>query len=274
MGIFNSVLGAIFDLFFAPFRPLGPWAGMIAVSLAVGILMLVIFKKTSNQAGIKRSKNKIKAHLLEIRLYKNDLGQSFRSQGAILGANLRYMGHALRPMLVMIGPVLLILAQINLRYGSASLSKGGQALVKITLTEGTSAVGTPVTLIAPDGIVIETPPLRIEEAREVDWRIRGEAPGLHRLAFDIAGMIVAKNVSVEQAAPAKVAALRSRKILDLILSPGENPLPKNSPVASIEIIYPSQRLALFGLRVHWLVAFFVLSIFFGFALKGVFKVEI
>jgi len=236
--------------------------------------MLLIFKKTSNQDGIRRAKNIIKAHLLEIRLYKNDLGGSFRAQGAILGANLRYMGYALRPMAVMIVPLLLILAQINLRYGAASLSRGGRALVKMILAEGTSAVGTPVSLSAPDGITVETPPLRIEEEREVDWRIRGDGPGGHLLSFTIGGMTVTKRVSVEERAPAKIAALRSRRFLDLLLSPGETPLPKDVPVVSIEIVTPSPRLALLGMRVHWLVAFLALSIIFGFALKGVFKVEI
>jgi hypothetical protein len=31
---------------------------------------------------------------------------------------------------------------------------------------------------------------------------------------------------------------------------------------------------LFGRHLHWLVVYFVLSIIFGFAFKGVFKVEI
>jgi len=274
MGFVNSVFGAIADAFFAPFRPFGPWAGMIAVSLAVGILMLAIFKKTSNQAGIKRAKNAIKAHLLEIRLYKSDLGQSFRSQGAILGANFRYMGHALRPMLVMFIPVLFILAQINLRYGADALPVGGRALVKMTMTEGTSVLGTPITLSAPAGIVVETPPLRIEDEREVSWRIRGAAAGVHRLTFDVGGTTVEKIAVVAQAAPSKIPALRSRKFFDLVLTPGEDPLPKNLPVKTIAIVYPAARLAVFGLRVHWLVAFFVFSILFGFALKGVFKVEI
>jgi uncharacterized membrane protein (DUF106 family) len=274
MGVVNSVFGAIADAFFAPFRPFGPWAGMIAVSLAVGVLMLAIFKKTSNQSEIKRVKNIIKAHLLEIRLYKSDLGQSFRSQGAILGANFRYMGHALRPMLVMFIPVLFILAQINLRYGADALSLEGQALVKMTLIEGTSALGTPITLAAPAGIVVETPPLRIEDEREVSWRIRGAAAGVHRLTFEVGGTTVEKFAVVALPAPSKIPSLRSRKFFDLVLSPGEDPLPKNLPVETIEIVYPAARLAVFGLHVHWLVAFFVLSILFGFALKGVFKVEI
>jgi hypothetical protein len=274
MDVLNSILGAVFDGFFAPFRSLGPWPGMIAISLVTGVLMLLIFKKTSNQEAIKRAKNQIKARLLEIRLFKNDTGGSFRSLGAILGANFRYMAHAVRPMLVMVIPVLLILSQLNLRYGAESLAKGGQALVKMKLAEGTSAEATAISLRAPAGVTVETPPLRIEEEGEVDWRIRGDAAGLHRLAFDVGGAPIEKSVSVGQASPAKVATLRSGKFFDLFFTPGEKPMPKNSPAASIEIVYPPQRLPLFGGGVHWLIAFFVLSMIFGFGLKGVFKVEI
>ncbi len=274
MGILNSVLGAVFDGLFAPFRSLGPWPGMIMISALTGILMLLIFKKTSNQEGIKRSKNLIKARLLEIRLYKNDTGRSFKALGSILGANFRYMGCALKPMLIMFLPVLFILSQLNLRYGAASLPPGGRAVVKLILAPGTGAMETPISLEAESGLTIETPPVRIEDEGEVDWRIRGDAAGRHRLTFDIGGTKIEKIVSVGEAQPAKVPTLRSRNILDLVLYPGDKPLPKKAPAVSIAVIHPPQRLPLFRGGVHWLVAFFVLSLAAGFALKGVFKVEI
>jgi len=274
MGVLNSAFGAIFDVVFAPFRSLGPWPGMIFISLATGVVMLLIFKKTSNQEAIKRAKNQIKARLLEIRLFKSDTAGTFRSQGAMLGANARYFAHAVRPMLVMFIPVLLILSQLNLRYGAASLRPGEQALVKVKLAEGVGALATAATLRAPDGLAVETPPLRIDEEGEIDWRIRADAPGLHRLALDIGGATVEKLVAVEQGMPAKISPLRARKFFDLLLYPGEKPLPKSAPVTSIKVDLPPQRLPLFGGGVNWLVAFFVLSLVFGFALKGVFKVEI
>lgn len=42
---------------------------MIFLSLLT-VLMLFIYKKTSNQSGIKEAKNLIKGYLLEIRLFK------------------------------------------------------------------------------------------------------------------------------------------------------------------------------------------------------------
>jgi hypothetical protein len=247
---------------------------MIAVSLLTGVLMLLIFKRTSNQEAIRRAKDLIKAHLLEVRLYKDDLGQSLRAQGAILKANLSYMGHAVRPMLVMIVPIFLVLAQLNLWFGADSLERGERAILKVKLADGWSATGTEVRLDAPAGVVVETPPLRLEEEGEVDWRVRAETPGIHALTIDIGGRTFTKELAVGQKSLSKVPVLRTRRFLDLVLNPGEPPLSKDSGAVSVEVSYPSRHLPFLGWKVNWLVAFFVLSLAFGFALKGFFKVEI
>jgi len=58
------------------------------------------------------------------------------------------------------------------------------------------------------------------------------------------------------------------------MHPGEKPLPAAGAVRSIAVAYKSASLPLFGWDVHWLVAFFILSIGFGFAFKGLFHVEV
>ena len=80
MGLINRLLGSLFDLLFLPFRSLNPWAGMIFISLLTGLLMLLIYRWTSNQAGIRRVKDKIKAHLLELRLYKDNMGVTMKAR--------------------------------------------------------------------------------------------------------------------------------------------------------------------------------------------------
>jgi hypothetical protein len=275
MWFFNSLFGRIFDIIFLPFRNLSPWLGMIAVSLLTGFLMLFIFRYTSNQEGIRRTKNKIKAHLLELRLYKDSLSQQLKSQGNILLANGKYIGYALKPMLVMIIPILLILIQINLWFGARSLAVGEPAILKIKLAEGTDPLQTEIALEPAPGIAVETPPLRIEEDREIDWRIRAEKRGIHLLNFRFGSEAFSKTAAVGQSRIAKISVLKPRQgFLNEVLNPGEKPLAKSLPVKSIEVVYPGQKMNFFGWRMHWLIAYFVLSIIFGFAFKGVFKVEI
>ncbi|MCX6560978.1 MAG: hypothetical protein NTZ26_10775 [Candidatus Aminicenantes bacterium] len=275
IGILNAAINGLFDALFAVLRPLGPAGAMAALSLLVGLFMLFIFKKTSNQAGIRRSKDRIKAHLLELRLYKRDFGQTMRSQGGILKANGQYVLYAVKPMLVMIIPILLVLIQLDARFGARALRPGETALVKVKVDASVALGDAEPVLETPAGIVVETPPLRIEEEHEVDWRIRAAAAGRHEMTVRIGGLVETKGVAVGIGAPAKISPLRIRRGgLDELFHPGEKPLPRGSAIASIEVTYPGTRLNYFGWRMHWLVAFFLLSIVFGFGLKGLFKVEI
>lgn len=275
MNVFNAAVSGLFDLLLAPFRSLSPWIALAVVSLLTGFLMLFIYRRASNQDGIRRVKNRIKAHLLELRLFKNDLGVSLRAQGSILAANLKYIGYAFKPLLVMIVPVLLILIQLNDWFGSRPLRAGEQALVKVRLAEGYSPIETDLRLDASAGLVVETPPLRIEEDREVDWRIRAESPGVRELILRWADQSAAKKVVVEDGRLARVSTAKVRtNIWREISHPGEKSLPSDSPVTTFEVRYPERRLGLFGIGVHWLVAYFVLSIMLGFAFKGVFKVTL
>ncbi len=275
IGILNAAVGGLFDALFAVLGPLGPEASLAAVSLLVGLFMLFIFKKTSDQDGIRRAKDRIKAHLLELRLYRGDFGQTMRSQGRILAANGRYFLHAVRPMLVMLVPILLVLFQLDARYGARSPRPGEAVLVKVKVDPSLKLSGLEPVLEAPAGAVVETPPLRIEEEHEVDWRVRAAAPGRHTLTVRIGGQTAAKELSVGRPGPARIAPLKVRRGGGAQLAnPGEKPLARDSRIVSIETAYPPARLSYFGWRMHWLVAFFLLSLLFGFGLKGVFKVEI
>jgi uncharacterized membrane protein (DUF106 family) len=275
MWVFNSVLDKFFDIMFLPFRNMSPWVGMLLISLLTSFLMLFIFRRTSNQAGIKKAKSLIKAHLLELRLFPDDMRVQFRAQGRILLANFKYIGHNSKPMLVMIVPVLLILIQLNLWFGARSLKPGESAILKVKLSGDRFPSEVAVNVEPPPQIVIETPPLRIEDEAEIDWRVKAKETGLGRLTLVVGGETIVKDVAVGAKPLTRISTIRvGRSVLDQVFNPGERPLPSGSLVRSVELKYPAARMGLFGWRLHWLVVYFVLSIIFGFAFKGVFKVEI
>jgi len=275
MQVLNAVFGKIFEVIFVPFRGLDAWFGMIFISLVTGLLMLFVYSRTSNQAGIKAVKNRIKAHLLEIRLYKDSLPVQLKAQGRIVLANFRYIGYSAKPLLVMILPLLLILAQLNLWFGFRSLRPGEEVLLKIKLVEGRNPMDTAIMPDPTAGVNIETPALRLEEGRELDWRLRVSEKGLHILTFRLNNQTFTKTIAVDLDPLSRVSPLKTRGgILDEFFNPGEKTLPSGLPVKSVEIVYPGLRLRAFGIGFHWLIAYFLLSIIFGFALKRPFRVEI
>jgi hypothetical protein len=275
MGVVNLIMGGIFDVLLYPFRGLSPWFGMVFVSLLTAFLMLWVFKMTSNQDGIRAAKNAIKAHLLELRLFKDNMRVSLRAQGRILRANGRYLACNAKPLLVMIVPLVLILAQINLWFGASPLRPGETTLVKLKVKRAVDPAGIDVGLEPSPGLAVETPAVRIVDLHEIDWRIRAPEGGPASLTFRVAGATIVKPVAVSGRRLTKVSTLSvGRSIIQQLLYPGEKALPGATPLTSIEIIYPSGGLNFLGINVHWLVAYFLLSIIFGFAFKGIFKVEI
>jgi len=275
MWIINAVIGKVFEILFLPFKNMNPWFGMILVSLLTAILMLVNYKYTSNQQGIKKAKNKIKAHLLELRLFKDSFGISLRAQGNMFLANLKYLSYQFKPLLFMIVPLVLIIIHINFWFAYDSLKIDEKTLVKVRIKSDFESEGADIVLETSPGIVVETPPLRIEEEKEIDWRISAVEKGLHELTVSIDGKKTVKKVSVRRHPLSRISPLKLRGgNPKLLLYPAEKPIPPDSPVGSIEVVYPERNLSLFGGRIHWLIPYFILSIVFAFALKGLFKVDI
>ena len=122
--MFNNLVTRLFDLVLRPFGSLDPLWGLTAVSIVTGVLMLWIFGKVSNQEAIRTVRNRIRGNLIGIRLFGDDLGILFRLQGRILRQTAVYLGYSFVPLLVMIVPVVIILAQMNLRFSGRSMEPG------------------------------------------------------------------------------------------------------------------------------------------------------
>lgn len=282
MWIFNSVFGKIFELIFFPFLSMSPWVGIILISFLTALLMLFVFRFTSNQKGIRQVKNKIKAHLLELRLFKDSLSLSLKAQGNILRYNLKYIGYSAKPLLVMIIPLILILVQLNLWFGYDALTPGQKTILKVTLKEGNSPLNINLVIEPSSGFDIETPPLRIEEEREINWNLNAREKGVHDLILIATNQRLTKKVSIAQKQLSKISPLKVRRnFIDELLNPGESPISRDLPIKTIELKYPAKNMNLFGWNIPWLwsippwlVIYFALSIIFGFAFKGIFKVEI
>ncbi|MCX7016062.1 MAG: hypothetical protein NTW86_26480 [Candidatus Sumerlaeota bacterium] len=269
----NACVTFLFDALLWPIAVFDPRWAMAAVSLATGVVMLWIFGKVSNQAAIRRTKERIRGNLIGVRLFQRDLGVVLRLQRRILRDTLVYMGHSLAPMLVMIVPVALILIQLSVRMDRRPLRPGETAVVKARMRDG---AGFPRDLALESSAyaAVETLPVRDASNREAVWRIRALEPGAGALTLRAEAREIAKRVVVDERWGRLSAVRTGAGAMAQLLHPGEQPIDAASPVQSIEIVYPSLSLTLFGRPIHWLVWFFVLSIVFGFALKGFLGVEI
>ncbi len=270
----NRVMTGGFELLLWPLRFLGPFWSLTVFSLLAGTLMVWIFGRVSDQGAIKRIRGRISGNLIAVRLFQNDIRVFLSVQGRILRDTLTYMRHSLIPMLVLMGPVVLIIIQLHLHYHYRPMEEGEKTLVTVRVSEDRSPQAPNIKLVAPEGIQIETPGVWIPSEGEMSWRIRANKEGTHTLVVQSGGEGVTKELVVGPEWGA-VSSLRSGgSLLDMLLYPKEPPVDPSSGIASIEVAYPELEIRCLGVAVDWLLAFFVLSIAFGFAVKGFLGVQV
>jgi len=264
----------VFDTVMGLLAHMGPGWAMVVLSFVTGILMVAIYRVTSNQPGIRRVKNRIKGHFLELRLFKDDLRTTLRAQRSILRHNFTYMRYALTPMAFMIVPVVLLLIQMHAWFAARPLRPGETTLVTATLARWDPSVARSLSLEVPEGIAVETPGVCAAARSEVVWRIRADAAGTHEILIRAGenkfGKTVVAGDTMARVDPVKPQAT----FWTALFQPGEEPLPAGSTLASIDIEYQPARVPFLWWHINWLVLFFILSICFGFIVKGPLGVEI
>jgi uncharacterized membrane protein (DUF106 family) len=271
--IANAIMGAILS----PFRTL-PGLGLLIVSALTGIVMLLIFGRTSNQKAIRGAKAKLKAHVAEIWLFKDNLGQMLLATARVLGHTGRYFLHSLRPLVFIFVPVLIIMVMLGVRFAHRPFRPAESAVVAVTVDDKAWTRDASVSLTGSDGVEIVTPALRIPDRREIDWRIRVREAGTHQITVTTPRGSVTKRIEArENPRPlVALAASRGRTFAAAFLEyPVEPPLPASSGVREIRVVdWPARELRFLGLSVNWLVAFFIISMVAGFAVKDLFGVEV
>jgi uncharacterized membrane protein (DUF106 family) len=265
--VVNAALRAAFDLLLLPFRSLPPLVGLLVVSVAAAVAMLIVFKKTSNQARLEVVKRQIHACLFELRLFSDDLPAILRAQGEILRHNLRYLGLSLVPMLVMLVPLALVVAQLQFHYGYRGLRPNDDFVVTVQLKEGQADARPTASLAAPPGLAVETPAVWIPTERELAWRLRAREWGDYELKVSLNGREYVKTAQVSEAVRRRSPVRLEPGLINQVLYPAEDPLPGDAPVAAISVGYRESDVPVLGWAVNWLVLFLVLSIAFAFALR-------
>lgn len=275
MGAVNRAMSGLFDLMLRPFEGMSAWASLLPLSILFTIFALYVFKWTSNQAALDRVKRRIHAGIFEIRLFNDDLRAILRAQGEILRTNLTYLRLTLWPMLFLLPPLVLVIAQLQFHYGYEGLRPGQRALVSVDLETGAGGGERPAArLDVPAGLRAETADVWVKAESQLLWRIVAERDGDYELGLDVAGTRLTKTVRVTpktvRLAPVRV----DHGFVSQLLYPAEAPLPTGAPVRAIHLSYPEREVSVLGWPMHWMVPFFALSIAFAFALRGLFKVTI
>jgi len=247
---------------------------MLWLSVLTALLVLLVYKYLSSQEAIKKAKDRSKAHILEIRLFQDDPVLMGRAVRAVLATNLTYLRLNMKPFLIVFVPLFLLLVQMETRFGYRPLLPNESAIVRTSWRSPVPVDKAPCpTLVPNDGLSLESPPVRIEERNEIDWRIRVTRMGTTGLVLKTMNDSVALPVFVSE----KLIPISPRNVpqgtMDVLWHPAGQALPPDGDLLSVEIEYPRRDFRLFGTKVHWIWPFLFVSLLAGYLLKGVLRVQ-
>jgi hypothetical protein len=125
------------------------------------------------------------------------------------------------------------------------------------MTEDLGADSSAPVLQAPDGVVVESAPVRVLGERQISWRIRALRNVSGTLKFILPAGVVEKQIEAG-AGPRYVSDRTVSTLLDQFWHPGERRLSVTG-VDWVEIRYPLGSVSWLGLQFSWIVWFLVIS---------------
>src|SRR6478736_4955078 len=252
--------------------PRDPLLLVLAISIVIGLLLVIVFRYTSDQKAIGRAKDRLKAHLLAVRLFQDQLPVVMRAYGKILRGTGSYLRLAFTPFLIVILPITLLIVQLDRYFGWMPLQPAQTFLVEARVEE--SSALNQASLQLPPELSSSAPAVHVPQEKKVVWRVVAERAGNYNIQIAAAGQTVSKQVVVAPGL-ARVSPVRLRdNFWERMFTSGEPALADNSPVQSIAINYPAREISFAWMEWNWIVLFFVVSLIAGFIFKSVLGIQV
>jgi hypothetical protein len=249
-----------------------PLAIVVWLSIVIGLAMVVLFGYTSDQKAIKIAKDQLKAHLLAVRLFRDQLHVVMGSYGKVLGGTGRYLKLAFMPLLYVIIPITFLIIQVDRYLGSSPVGVNKPFLMTVEASNAEAL--NAVALDLPPEITMTAPPVHVMAENVVVWRLQAERAGHYEVKVSAGAQSTTKKVC---AGPdlARLSPVRLRgQFWDRFFSSAEPAIAADTPIEAISVNYPERNINIGGYEVNWIVLFFVLSMIAGFAFKEILGIQI
>jgi hypothetical protein len=249
-----------------------PLSIVVWLSIVVGLAMVVLFGYTSDQKAIKIAKDQLKAHLLAVRLFRDQLHVVMGSYGKVLRGTGRYLKLAFMPLLYVIIPITFLIIQVDRYLGSTPVPVNAPFLMTVQASNADAL--NSVSLELPPDVSITAPPVHVPAENAVVWRLQAEKPGHYEVKVSAGSQSTSKKVCAGTDV-ARISPVRLRgHFWDRLFSSAEPAISAEVPIDAISVNYPDRNIDVAGYGVNWIVLFFVLSMIAGFAFKEILGIQI
>jgi hypothetical protein len=199
-----------------PFDWLGPFWGLTLLSLLSGVFMLWVVGKTTPQALVERSRNRMDSAIYEIRLFLDSPKRVFISLGRLISHSLLYVAFMLPAFVILALPLTFMYLGLETRHGMEPIAANQPFVISVDLADGVD--GSNITYTTSDGLEITAPLLYVPSQQAVYLRGNLKTPTTEYLGLTVDGLRVDKEIvgdsSAVQMAPDRASGI------DLFISYG------------------------------------------------------
>lgn len=269
----NTPINILGNYLLAPISYLHGWLSITIISAITGVVLLIIFKYTSNQKAIGQIRDNISAHMLSIKLFKDSFTVTLQAQVRIFSSAFHLLLYSACPLLLMILPVSFSLGQLGVWYQKRPLHIGETSIVTLKLNGISESRWPDISIETMPALEVLTGPVKVLSKGEVHWKIKANANGYHNIVFKTGKLRVEKELVVGDHFMRVSQKRPGWRWTDILLHPLEKPFKPKSIVHSISIDYPDRPSFTSGTD-WWLVYFFIVSMLFALIYKPFLKVRI
>jgi hypothetical protein len=267
----NYMITRAFDILLYPFSFINEFWGILFLSLLMSFVVLWVYKWVSSPRLIRGAKDKIKANIMAIRLYKDSGKDIILSFLKSLLYTFKYFGLNFMPLLIIIPILFPLFVQMDIRYGIQPFRVGDEIVVKARLNKDIR--GLDIQLLDDEHYKPVMNPVFIRALKEADWKLEALQPGAIQAKIKVGDRIYDKSVWIGKSRDA-ISNLKLRESSwEHFISPAERRLPDNGDVDSIYIKHPGREITFAGITTHWLVYNLILVLIVVLALKNRFGIE-
>lgn len=269
----HAILDNATQAFNATMRIVDAWPPIVPLLIAaagIGVAGVLAYRYASPQRRLKHVVRLARADLLGIGLFKDDPLVVIKMAGQLAVHTLGRLAYGLPPLLILFGPVALLLSLLATWYEFRPLGSGEAAVVELQLSDSAWAANHDVQLVAPAGVVVETPSVRDERSRIISWRIRATRPMSGELRWPLADLPIGKRLTAadppDDFQPISVARA-GQGWWEQLLHPQEASFDAASPVERATVHYPRRSTPLFGWDAPWWATVLIVSMATALALR-------
>ncbi len=251
---------------------LPPVAAIFLVSLAISLLVTLVYKLTTNQKLMKALHQEMKSLRDGIKTIK-DPAQAATLNKQLMEKTMQQMMHSMKSTFITIVPVFLIFGWLNANMAFVQITPGEEFTASMAFQQGTAGTAA----ILADSLQLIGNSTQEISNNKVVWTLRGEE-GTHQITYLFGNETYARDAIVTKKWNYADPYLEKKRTLFGLINMGDkNPIKPDSKIirAAVDLkpIHPLGNFTIFGWTPGWLATYFLFTLLLTFPVRKLLRVH-